>query len=91
MFAMILWFRKCDEMLQSVDGKSAVASPQVDGSGLPLVMSDGIEARGHHQMRIPALRSSVAYTFHRELAVCSVNRAKVDTHSAAVTVELRPI
>lgn len=78
-------------MLQSVDGKSAVGSPQVDGSGLPLVMSDGIEARGHHQIRIPASRSSVAYTCHIELASCLVKSAKVDTHSSTVTVEFWPI
>jgi hypothetical protein len=64
-------------MLQSVDGKSAVASPQVDGSGLPLVMSDGIEARGHHQMRMPASRSSVAYTCHIELVFCIVKSSKM--------------
>lgn len=55
------------------------------------MMSEGIEARGHHQIRIPASRSSVAYTYHMELAFCIVKSLKVDTHSSAVTVEFRSI
>lgn len=49
-------------MLQSVPGKSAVASGHVLGSGLPLEISDGMDARANCQIRIPALRSSMAIT-----------------------------
>lgn len=51
-------------------GKSASASPQVDGSGeLPIVefdvevvISDGMLPRRKSQVRMPASRSSIAYT-----------------------------
>ena len=43
-------------------GKSARAVPQDDGSGVleVLIISEGIEERGKNQVRIPALRSSIA-------------------------------
>lgn len=40
----------------------AVAIPQPVGSGLPLVISDGIALRGKNQMLILSLVHSVAYT-----------------------------
>ena len=62
MFAMMLWLVKCEPMSQSVDGKSASAVPQLDGSGVEvsLLMSEGIDVRGKNQVRIPASRSSIA-------------------------------
>ena len=52
-------------MSQSVLGKSASAVPQVDGLGVRvgLVRSAGIALRGKNQVRIPAVRSSRAYTW----------------------------
>jgi hypothetical protein len=47
-------------MLQSVLGKSAVASPQVLGSGVPLVISEGIALRPNCQSLMPADLSSMA-------------------------------
>jgi hypothetical protein len=47
-------------MLQSVLGKSAVASPQVLGSGVPLVISEGIELRPNCHILMPADLSSMA-------------------------------
>ncbi len=41
-------------------GKSAVASPQVLGSGVPLVISDGIELRPNCHILMPADLSSMA-------------------------------
>lgn len=66
MFAMMLWFLKCLVMSQSVEGKSASAVSQVEGSGeevdeLP-AMSAGMEDRGKYQALIPAGRISRAYT-----------------------------
>jgi hypothetical protein len=51
-------------MLQSVDGKSARASGQVEGSGVEVVeldaRSEGIEARGKNHTLMPAERHSIA-------------------------------
>lgn len=54
-----------DACLQSVLGKSAKAVPQVEGSGMLFEseMSVGTSLRGKYQTRIPASRSSSAYTF----------------------------
>ena len=62
MFATMDWLRKWVEMSQSVAGKSARASPQVDGSGVAVVeeMSLGMEERGKNQIRRPAVRYSRA-------------------------------
>lgn len=51
-------------MSQSVLGKSARAVPHVEGSGLELVISVGIEERGKNQTRIPASLSSAAKTYN---------------------------
>ena len=37
MLAIMLWFVKCELILQSVDGNSASAVPQLDGSGVVLL------------------------------------------------------
>jgi hypothetical protein len=53
-------------MLQSVDGKSARASGQVEGSGVEVEVeeldarSEGIEARGKNHTLMPAERHSIA-------------------------------
>ena len=62
MFAIMLWLVKCELILQSVDGKSASAVPQLDGSGVASLepMSDGMDERGKNHVRIPASRSSMA-------------------------------
>ena len=53
MLAIILWFRKCEPISQSVLGKSARAAPQDDGSGeTPSVISEGMFDRGKNHMRI---------------------------------------
>lgn len=59
---MMLWLAKCEGMSQFVLGKSARAVPQVEGSGV-VEMSDGISSRRKNQVRMPASRSSRAYTY----------------------------
>ena len=66
MFAMMLMFAKCELISQLVLGKSARAVPHEDGSGPVdpvLLISTGIAERGKNQIRIPSLRSSIAYTY----------------------------
>lgn len=58
---MIDWLRKWFPMLQSVLGKSAVASPQLLGSG-ELQTSLGIESLANCHILIPALLNSIAIT-----------------------------
>lgn len=60
--ATMFRLRKCDAILQLVLGKSANGVFQVEGSGDPLWISAGIEERGKFHIRMPATRSSNAYT-----------------------------
>jgi hypothetical protein len=63
MFAMMDWFLKCEDMSQSVLGKSATGVPHCDGSGeesLVEVKSEGTEVRSNVHMRMPASRNSIA-------------------------------
>lgn len=63
MLATIDWFLKWSDIEQSVEGKSAMAVPQLEGSGEMLRGPEVVlreEERGKNQIRMPASRSSIA-------------------------------
>lgn len=79
-------------MSQYVLGKSARAVPQEDGSGVRsgFEMSSGMELRGKPQTRMPASRTSTAYTWNLDQYFSSQGGGQ-GTYTAAFLVELLAI